>query len=713
MSTGNKNRFQFDGEEAVTGGFEQSPGFSAPADEHAPDIYYLDEPEMRFQRKSRMGWFILAGLLLILGSGVAFWYFKVYQDENTASDLNERFSRVDQEYRDRYFVPEEKVSSSLANAIDLYRSQESHQAKLAFEIFIDSSGTNQEKSIAEVFLGILAMERGRLTLAEHHFLRALRFTPQYLPALVNMAIVKRKAGDYEQAKKYAEQARDIAPREARVAALLGNILAESSDTEGAIDAYDTALQSDPHDATSHYNKGLTLLRAQRLDEAILSFSRAAERGDGRLQLLAHAQLAQIYVSRNQLELARHHLQKAVSIAPDNGKYYYNLGVVELRMGENQAAQHSFERALESGSNDIVIYRSLATAFENMQQPSRAIQALQRALYLNSADLPSLFALAGLYSRQKNLLQAEDVYKRIVNITPGDQNTEEALLRLAAVYTEMERHNDAIAILEKARTLNPNELRTYYVLGQVYDKAGQRHLALDAWKKAIALHEQSQVGGSTRPLSRAEERQLRLAIGATYVKEGAADLALREYRQIQAINQQNPPIQLDSALDLAFGDAYLMMRDYQNAIASLQKAVQDDRLKLPERKRAYIQLALAYQKQSQTVAGSLEEARAWANKAARLDPLDPEPQMMQAGILMETESLVDREKAIEVLQAVTQSDLDAPVASRAWNLLGLGYMQNGEYKRALQAFDYAVQLDPSNKEAYQNQRVAAKNYESSL
>jgi lipoprotein NlpI len=86
------------------------------------------------------------------------------------------------------------------------------------------------------------------------------------------------------------------------------------------------------------------------------------------------------------------------------------------------------------------------------------------------------------------------------------------------------------------------------------------------------------------------------------------------------------------------------------------------------------------------------------------------QLMRAGMLMKTGSMVDREKAIEVLQALTAGDLSSDKASQAYNLLGLAFHKNGEYSRALKAFDSAIQLNPQNREAYENQRASANAYE---
>ena len=98
--------------------------------------------------------------------------------------------------------------------------------------------------------------------------------------------------------------------------------------------------------------------------------------------------------------------------------------------------------------------------------------------------------------------------------------------------------------------------------------------------------------------------------------------------------------------------------------------------------------------------------------AVLDAL--EAAISQAEILLKSNSLSDREKAVEVLLAVTSSEnISSADASYAHNILGEAYYANGEYARALRSFEYAYQLDPSNSRAYANQRSAANAYEQSL
>ena len=718
-----KNRFRLEQGDDFSGDFGDASSRGGPGrlrDAHG-DAVYIDDPDPRHTRRMRFRWFMAGGVLLLaLLAGGGLWIYLQYYatDGDGANSTGREFQRVGETLEDAYYIPSEDVSEPLARAIALYRNFERDAAKRAFEQFITSDAEDREKSIAAVFLGVMALESERYTEAKRQLIRALKYNPESVAALVNMALVERRLGNHADAEQYAKQARELAPRDRNVALILGNILNEGQDVEGAIETYRDGLSDSPEDPLLLYNMALSLLRQSKYEEALLEFSKAARaaQNSGALSIAvqSRAHMGQIYFRQGNLEMAADALRAAVQLAPDNGKYRYNLGVIYLRMNREAQALEEFRRALDAGTNDADVYRALARAFNSMngRQPALAIRALEKGLYLRPDDLETLFQLGDLYHEEQDLINAARVYAKIVNITPGDVNTEDAYLKLAVVYSEMERYNDAIDVLERAAGINPGNSRTYYILGRVYDRAGRRDLAIENWKKAL------QNGGSLADgrdagtgLDRAEERRIRLAIAAAYRKDGAHELALREYRRVRERNRSNPPIESDPELDLETGLTYMALKDFANAIASFDAVTASSTADETMRKQAFLQMAAAYAESGE--GRQLDEARANINKAVRMDPADQEARLLQAYILMKSNSMVDREKAIEILKAVTRSDIDARAASKAHNLLGLAYMQSSEYRRALASFEQAVRLDPANSEAYQNQRAAANAYEKDL
>jgi len=693
-----RNRFQF--EEA---------GEADDLREEEQETVYIDEPDPRYRRRSRMRILTFGGialLLLLIGGFVVYYFYFREKSPQNMSDLDRRLAAVDLDgLKDRYFLPEGAYSAPLIRAIGYYKSNDRQRAKIELDNFVNSSAPDTEKSVALTYLGVMSMETENFAVAKNYLIRALRYDDKSAAVYVNLAILERKQSNYAEARQYAQKAKELAPNDPRVAVLLGNILADSQDLSGAIDAFREGAENSPADPTLYYNLALSLLRKQQYDEAALYFNKVIDLDkNGAMAVRSYAQLGQIYYSKGNLEMAADKLRKAVEFAPGNGKYLYNLGIVYLRMHENGQAINFFKKSLEAGTNEPVVLRSLSDAFVELKENQMAIQALKKALFINPDDVLSLFQLGDLFVEEKDYLNAADVFRKIVNVTPGDANTIEALLKLGTIFAELERFNDAQNALIKVTELDPQNREARYRLGFVYQKAGRMDQAIRVWKEVLGR------GGPTG-LDRNEERRIRLALAGLYKKEGAYDLAMNEFRMIESRNKENPPVEEDPELQIEIGKTYLALKDYRNAIAPFKSVVDSRRATPQQRKEAHMNLAVAYSGTGDEK--DYESARASANQAARLDPNDENARLIQAATLIKSDSMLDREKAIEILTAVTASDIDSVTSSKAYNLLGLAYYKNGEFSRALHAFDYAVQLDPSNREAYQNQRAAANAYEKSL
>lgn len=673
---------------------------------------FLDEysPASRRWYKNPLNWILIGGALLILSafSIISFLYYSGYFQIGSKAPMVE--GSVDSEMKDRYYVPGPPYGETLQKAVALYRSHERDRAKRAFENFVDEDHPDGEKSIALTYLGIMAMETERYALGRHQLLRALRYDGESVSALVNLSIVERRMGNRELAEEYAKKARELAPSDPTVNVLLGNLLTETKDLDEAVDAYEKGIHRSPDDPLLYYNLALSLVRQEKYDEAIRNFALTIKnQKTGELAVRSHAHMGRIYFAQGNLELAVDHLKEAASMAPDNGRYRYNLGVAYLRTGQKKAALDEFKAAIESGATDKEVYYGLAQAFQEMNQPSMAKRALNKAIYANPGDLTALFMLGDLYLEGRELIPAAETYKKIINTTPGDASTREALLKLGVVYLDMERYTEASETFERLLSLDPGNVDALFGLGAAYHKAGRPHDAVSVWKRALATNEQS--GANKLPLSRNDERRIRMALAKTYGGEGAYDLALKEYRLIRALNKRDPVIDEDPELEMESGRVYLLMKDYSSAIAHYERVASFVSTDAQRRMEAFRALAKAHLE----IGGrnDLDQARAYANKAARMAPDRLDIQLIRATILMKTGSAVDREKAIEILRAVTASDVEANLAARAYNLLGTAYYDNGEYSRSLRAYDHSIQLDPSLTDAYENQRRASSAYENSL
>jgi len=94
-------------------------------------------------------------------------------------------------------------------------------------------------------LALVYLEQGRDREAASQLEIALRLHPRYLPALLDLAELRRRAGDLSAALALLARARAVAPSDAGVALRQGDALALAGEREAAVVAYREALALDP------------------------------------------------------------------------------------------------------------------------------------------------------------------------------------------------------------------------------------------------------------------------------------------------------------------------------------------------------------------------------------------------------------------------------------------------------------------------------------
>ena len=91
--------------------------------------------------------------------------------------------------------------------------------------------------------------------------------------LVRQAQEKAMAGDHFTAVSYLKRAIDAYPENARALTLLGNCQDCLDNVRNAIESYDRALQIDPGDAETWFNKGMSLKKMGQINEATQCFEK--------------------------------------------------------------------------------------------------------------------------------------------------------------------------------------------------------------------------------------------------------------------------------------------------------------------------------------------------------------------------------------------------------------------------------------------------------
>ncbi len=682
-----KNRLRFD-----------EPGQEPPVENQIYENWQSDEPlqTRRVYNKFPATFYLWIGFFFLLAVAISFgiWYQFYYKGKAKPEFAYKNELLLDKKNLDKIienpYLPDSSLNPALAKCINLYRDTYVKRAFLHCEEFLNTPATDEEKSVALTVIGVMFDEAGRYPLSIDRFKKAIQYDPKNFHAYYNLTLAYRHAGMFNEARQAVMKAKELAPNDSRVSLLAGNLLNDANDPKAAMEMYKEGIASNPNDPYLIYNLAVSQFRQGNLPEAIENFRKAIiASGTGQVAVLSHGHLGSIYFNRGDFEGAEHHFREALKLKPNEAKYLYNLGTILLKQKKNEEAISLFQKALDAGANDPQVYRYIAEAFSDLRQSSYAIKALQKALQIKPNDLDSMFQLADIYYSTGDLGQAEEMFRGIIRNSPGDSNTETALINLGIILDDMDRHAEAISAFEQAISLNPKNENAYYNLGLAYKNSGEPTKAIENWRKASALNP---------TLVRNRE-----AIGDYYLENGFYQEAVKEFSDILRSNQSEYKIKLK------ISDAYAKLKSFDSAekelldVLNYSKDAKD--IKLAHRK-----LALVYASGDTRLKGKAKDE---AYRGAHIDPDDMESKLVLAKVLIDSGSLMDREKAIDELTIVVRSEVKPKVAALAYNYLGLCYYKNGEYKRALREFQNSIDLDPSLTEAYENKRAARASYEDSI
>ncbi|HRP70104.1 MAG TPA: tetratricopeptide repeat protein, partial [Turneriella sp.] len=98
------------------------------------------------------------------------------------------------------------------------------------------------------------------------------------------------------------------------------------------------------------------------------------------------------------------------------------------------------------------------------------------------------------------------------------------------------------------------------------------------------------------------------------------------------------------------------------------------------------------------------------QAIQLRPNADEARFLLARALMREGTMASQDRALEELTVITSGHGSISLASKSFTLMGIIYYKQGQLNRSLEMFNRALELDPSNSEAFQNRRSVAERLE---
>jgi tetratricopeptide (TPR) repeat protein len=363
-----------------------------------------------------------------------------------------------------------------------------------------------------------------------------------------------KFRDPARGMEYYREALRRDPGDVRSNAALGLALLKQGRYEQALKNFETALERDRSFSKARYYCALACLRLGKNQEAEDHFSRAGY--DPAYHATAHFELAQLSVSRGNLERALEHIERSIRGNGDNAQAWAVKSLVLNRLGRHSEA---LETALAIQALDPLDLLSLAereAALDKMGLGERAAAIHDTLLQVTRRDSENHLELAVRYARCGCFREAADILELISGDRGADNVSPLVYYHLAYYNHLLGKRTDSdkfrvrgekaspeycfpsrlesFPVLAWAVARNPEDARAHYYLGTLYFSKEREDEAIVSLEKAVALEPANVVAWRNLGYAYAGQDELvpaRSAYEAALRADPEASLALNELNKV--------------------------------------------------------------------------------------------------------------------------------------------------------------------------------------
>jgi len=207
-------------------------------------------------------------------------------------------------------------------------------------------------------------------------------------------------------------ATEVNPNSGQAYGILSNCLYASDDLEGALNFVTKGAAIDPENFDLNMTAGKLYGTADDKESALIYYKRAVVIDP--TNSLARRQLAQTYYDVGDKEMSLATYEDAISKETDNllkADLYYNLGVLNMQLGDFQQAEDNFSLAYDYNPDDIDALRGIAQTFENAEKWSRSEYFYRKLIEMEPENPQHYRAMARVLLRQGDTDRAQEYFDK--------------------------------------------------------------------------------------------------------------------------------------------------------------------------------------------------------------------------------------------------------------------------------------------------------------
>ena len=282
---------------------------------------------------------------------------------------------------------------------------------------------------------------------------------------------------YEQRRRWREaagayaQAVALNPRNATVRRRLARALLEFGEVDRARGVLQELIEMRPRDAASLYLSAEVELELNNFTEAESIARRLVElEPDG---LRGPFVLAQVHSRRREYQSVVDTLQpvvdagRAQDVRPERlSRSISLLGFAHEQLGDFQAAAQIYQSAIEVMPNNLAFQTRLARAYVEADRHADATRVLSDARRQHPEAVSLILIEAEIHISRGDIDRSESLLRELVETNSDDPR---GFLALASFYSETDRLEDAVELLETAQQRFPEDNSIRFQLGATFEQ----------------------------------------------------------------------------------------------------------------------------------------------------------------------------------------------------------------------------------------------------